>query len=57
MFDLGFSINQIKNSKKGLSFSDKGKLNMRMGINDISAHDVISNMNEEKFNKNIQNIW
>ncbi len=51
LFDLGYSINQIKNSKKGLSFSDKGKLNMRMGINDISAHDVISNMNEENLTK------
>ena len=35
IFDLGFSLNQIKNSQKGLSFLDKGKLNMRMGINDF----------------------
>ena len=32
IFDLGYSLNQIKNSKKGLSFSDKGKLNMKMGM-------------------------
>ncbi len=46
IFDLGYSFNQIKNSKKGLSFSDKGKLNMRMGINDFSANEIISNMDE-----------
>ena len=46
IFDLGYSLNQIKNSQKGLSFLDKGKLNMKMGINDFSANDVISNMDE-----------
>ncbi len=47
VFDLGYSLNQIKNSKKGLSFSDKGKLNMKMGINDFSANEIISNMDEK----------
>ena len=51
IFDLGYSINQIKNSKKGLSFSDKGKLNMKMGINDFSANDIISNMDEDNLTK------
>ncbi len=51
IFDLGYSFNQIKNSQKGLSFSDKGKLNMRMGINDISANEVISNMDENNLAK------
>ena len=51
IFDLGFSLNQIKNSKKGLSFSDKGKLNMKMGINDFSANDIISNMEEKNLTK------
>ena len=51
IFDLGFSINQIKNSKKGLSFSDKGKLNMKMGINDFSANEIISNMDENNLIK------
>ena len=31
IFDLGYSFNQIKNSQKGLSFTDRGKLNMKMG--------------------------
>ena len=51
IFDLGYSINQIKNSKKGLSFNDKGKLNMRMGINDISADDLISEMDENNLSR------
>ena len=51
IFDLGYSLNQIKNSKKGLSFNDKGKLNMRMGINDFSANDFISDMDEINLNR------
>ena len=51
IFDLGYSLNQIKNSKKGLSFNDKGKLNMRMGINDFSANDFISNMDENNLSR------
>ena len=51
IFDLGYSINQIKNSQKGLSFSDKGKLNMKMGVNDFSAHEIISYMDEKKLTK------
>ena len=51
IFDLGYSFNQIKNSQKGLSFSDKGKLNMRMGINDFSANEIISSMDENKLAK------
>ena len=51
IFDLGYSFNQIKNSQKGLSFFDKGKLNMRMGINDFSANEIISNMDENNLYK------
>jgi 16S rRNA (cytosine1402-N4)-methyltransferase len=51
IFDLGYSIDQIKNSKKGLSFTDQGKLDMRMGINDFSANDFISNMDEHNLSR------
>ena len=47
IFDLGFSFSQIKDSSKGLSFSDTGRLNMKMGLNNFSAHDVISILNQE----------
>jgi len=46
IFDLGYSNNQIKDLNRGLSFNSKGKLNMKMGINDFSCHEVISKMNE-----------
>ncbi len=51
IFDLGYSINQIKDPEKGLSFSYKGKLNMKMGLNDISAHDVINSFDQTSLNK------
>ena len=35
IFDLGYSLNQIKDPKKGLSFNSTGKLNMKMGLNDF----------------------
>ena len=51
IFDLGFSTIQINDSSKGLSFNYKGKLNMRMGLNDFSAHEVINKMEEKNLNK------
>ena len=33
IFDLGYSYTQIKDPKKGLSFSASGELNMKMGLN------------------------
>tara|TARA_B100001027_G_scaffold12429_1_gene7559 strand:+ start:2151 stop:3161 length:1011 start_codon:yes stop_codon:yes gene_type:complete len=44
IFDLGYSISQVKDPKKGLSFNSIGDLNMRMGINDFSAKDVINKL-------------
>jgi len=51
VFDLGYSYTQIKDSTKGLSFSSDGDLNMKMGINDFSAKDVIKNLNEKELEK------
>jgi len=51
IFDLGYSFVQIKNLSKGFSFHSKGKLNMKMGINDFSANEVISKMSEENLIK------
>ncbi|MDA7713164.1 16S rRNA (cytosine(1402)-N(4))-methyltransferase RsmH, partial [Candidatus Pelagibacter sp.] len=42
IFDLGYSLNQIKDPKKGLSFETVGALNMKMGINEFSAKEVIN---------------
>jgi len=48
IFDLGYSLNQIKDPKKGLSFEAVGELNMRMGINEFSAKDAINNLDEKE---------
>jgi len=44
IFDLGFSYSQVKDLSKGLSFNFTGDLNMRMGLNDFSARDVINKL-------------
>jgi len=51
IFDLGYSINQIKDLSRGLSFKSIGKLNMKMGLNDFSCHEVIANMSENNLYK------
>ena len=51
IFDLGYSMNQVKDLKRGLSFESKGKLNMKMGLNYFSSHEVIHNMSEKNLVK------
>jgi len=51
IFDLGYSYTQIKDKKKGLSFDAKGDLNMKMGLNDYSASDVINRLDEKELEK------
>ena len=51
IFDLGCSYSQIKDQKKGLSFNSKGNLNMRMGLNDFSAQEVINKLEASELEK------
>jgi len=51
IFDLGFSYTQIKDKKKRLSFDARGELNMKMGLNDFSASDVINILDEKELEK------
>ncbi|MDA7565065.1 16S rRNA (cytosine(1402)-N(4))-methyltransferase RsmH [Candidatus Pelagibacter sp.] len=51
IFDLGYSLNQIKDPKKGLSFDTVGELNMKMGINEFSAKEVINRLDEKELTK------
>ena len=51
IFDLGYSYTQIKDPKKGLSFDSTGELNMKMGINDLSAREVIKLLDEKELEK------
>ena len=46
IFDLGYSTDQIFDEKKKLSFNSKGKLNMKMGLNRFSAHEVINKLDK-----------
>ena len=48
VFDLGYSLNQIKDLSRGLSFDSKGELNMKMGLNDFSAKDVINKLDQKE---------
>ena len=51
IFDLGFSYDQIKDPSKGLSFNHKGKLNMKMGLNEFSAQDIIKKLSINELEK------
>jgi len=51
IFDLGYSYTQIKDPKKGLSFNSIGDLNMKMGLNNFSAKDVINTLNASDLEK------
>ena len=50
-FDLGYSLNQMKDQKKGLSFNTKGQLNMKLGLNDFSAKEVINKLTFNELQK------
>ena len=51
VFDLGYSFTQIKDPEKGLSFNSQGDLNMRMGLNDFSANEVVNNLEDKELEK------
>ncbi len=47
IFDLGLSSIQLDDLDRGFSFKSKKKLNMTMGLNEISALDVINKLSEK----------
>ncbi len=51
IFDLGYSTDQIFNYKMGLSFNYEDKLNMKMGLNTFSAHEVINKLDKSDLAK------
>ena len=46
IFDLGLSSIQLNDLNRGFSFKSQKKLNMKMGLNEISALDAINNLSE-----------
>ena len=56
IFDLGYSLNQINDLNRGISFKSKSKLNMKMGMNDFSAEDVINKLDQESLAKIIKSF-
>ena len=46
IFDLGLSSIQLDDFDRGFSFKSNKKLNMTMGLNEISALDAINNLSE-----------
>ena len=46
IFDLGLSSIQLDDLDRGFSFKSKKKLNMTMGLNEISALDALNNLSE-----------
>ncbi|MCP3872079.1 MAG: 16S rRNA (cytosine(1402)-N(4))-methyltransferase RsmH [Desulfobacteraceae bacterium] len=66
LLDLGFSLNQLKNGKRGFSFNENEPLDMRMDIrNDLTAFEIVNSFQknelvdiffkfgEEKFSRRI----
>ena len=47
IFDLGLSSLQISNLNRGFSFNSKGRPDMCMGLNSITAQEVLNNFNLE----------
>ena len=48
ILDLGFSMIQMKNLSRGFSFNSKGPLNMKMGMNNYGANEVINLLDQKE---------
>ena len=46
IFDLGLSTFQLQDYSRGFSFNSKDKIDMQMGLTDVSAEEVINTLDE-----------
>lgn len=51
LYDLGVSLFHFKKAERGFSFKDNVKLDMRLGINEKSAYDVINFYSEKELER------
>ncbi len=51
VFDLGYSLIQMKDINKGLSFDSFGDLNMKLGLNEFSAKEAINKLDQKDLEK------
>ena len=50
IFDLGISMMQILDLDRGFSFNSKNNIDMRMGLNSISANEVVNSFSQSTLN-------
>ena len=49
VFDLGISSMQIMDKDRGFSFNSNSSIDMRMGLNSISAQEVVNSFSQSTF--------
>ena len=50
VFDLGISTMQIMDKDRGFSFNSNSSIDMRMGLNSISAQEVVNSFSQSTLN-------
>ena len=56
IFDLGLSSFQLSDYQRGFSFMSEGSLNMQMGLNNFSAHEVVNTMDSKNLSHLIKTL-
>lgn len=56
LLDLGVSSMQLDQAERGFSFRHDGPLDMRMGVNDVSAADIVNGWSEADLSRAISTL-